>query len=1851
MKRRIHFLSLMLAVILAVVLLPAGLLATEAAQPETVSATYIDENGAPATVQAIPVTSELTTWGENGKTTWYVVNEDVTIDSRITFNGDICLILADGKTLTVNGDVYSPRNNFTVYGGQADTGTLIVTSGTIGIQTLTVYGGQIHATAEDRYTAISSNADIIVNGGTLVANAGFMASAIESYYGSIVINGGRVEAIGNEWDVISISSDKGIVITGGTVIVTIEDAIDDVCGLCSDYGSIDISGGSVTVTTKTKLNDPNDIAYGIGAASINISGGEINVTAASEGADSYGIYATNSLTVSGGEINVTATSDTAKSYGIYSYSNQNNPLIENSKITATADTYGIFSYDSIIIRNSEITAKATGADGKGIAARNGQDIEISGSTVTAEGAVHGMYAHGKLYIESSTVTAGGATALEGNYAIDILHASTVTLNGTDGIVSEGYVRIRKSVVDASACTTAFTSTVVNEIWLKDGAVVFVGENDTCIDVNNEQIEDCIIFQGTAGTVYSDCTLNTDLIIPAGYTLTVPADTQLIVPEGAALANAGTITVEAGGAVKNEGIIYNSGTITSSVAGNAPIEPVDGAGGGLFVIGGEKDVDYAFNNGIVTILSDKALTLTTPFASADNPHRGVAIQCSTAQETNITLKNLHLNAILPLEITSGTCNLTLEGENSLRTTNGLVAYEGTTLNIGGTGALNITANNGSAIDAGGALNITGGTVTAASESGNGIYAEADITISGAVVNASSNTSGNPAHAAIYAMGELTVENGAKVNATAADFALTAITNITISDSEVTATSWSTSAILADSTLVIENSTVDIAEALTGIYANSIQISESTVNIASGSSAIYATTELEISDSTVNISSEGRGIVSGFGGNALIQNSEVTINSQGAALVVTGELLVSQDSTVHATSASSNAVELTGKADIQGELVAVGATNGLAGYSDINISGTVTATGANYGIYSLSDINISGATVKATGGTHGMYSLADISITDATVKATSPSIVVEEGVSDNSGIFAENEIAICNSDVTAQGSVYGIGALKIHISGSEIRATATATDTLWSWGIAAYADLNGTEDIGGILVIEDSRITAKGNGNAIGASTSMSISGENTVIHAESTSSHGISAKNLEITGGKITATGNLRGINGSDSLTITDAVVDAKGGEYGIYTGANAAISGSEITAKSETNSAIYAGGTLVLENCAVDITESLMGIGASTLQVNECTIDAEVAYQSLYAFTDLEINESIINTTCEEHYNIISAGNLEVNDSEVTLVGGQGGLAAGGGIVISENSTVNVTDISEAAVYAEGLIDIRGDVTAVSEEYGIFSYSNILISGNVEATGDVCGIYAVDSLTVTDGTTVAKGGQGGVYAAGIIVEHPGVLNASSDQSAVISDHIRVSGVIYALGGTEGLTSYGTLSLFTEGNPVIVASSISDTVSMDGQVGVIFNGSEGHIYGNPTIMQDITIPEGYTLIIEKGQILTVAPDAVLTVSKDAAIENNGTIHGTVSYESSYKITFVVDGRIIDEQIVAHGQNADMPAIPRKNGYTQTKPRWDHNGQNITSDLVIHAVYTINRYDVIFKIDGKTVSYQTVEYGMSPDLPKLPEREGYTETKPYWDYNGEDITEDMTIHAVYTPDGHTVTFVADGKTVATQIVEHGKHATLPEIPAKNGYTQTAPTWDDNGENITGDTVITAVYTANKYTITFMIDGTTVDTQIVEHGKDATLPAIPQKDGCTQIAPRWNNDCTNVTSDLTVSAIYSVNTYTVTFRADGVTVATQTVEHGENATPPEIPAKDGFTAAWDKNGEKITADTVISAVYTAEKAPEDTTTAPEPVIPGDDEPSDSSVWIGVVVVGVAALLCVGGALGYVLYKKKQK
>ncbi len=194
---------------------------------------------------------------------------------------------------------------------------------------------------------------------------------------------------------------------------------------------------------------------------------------------------------------------------------------------------------------------------------------------------------------------------------------------------------------------------------------------------------------------------------------------------------------------------------------------------------------------------------------------------------------------------------------------------------------------------------------------------------------------------------------------------------------------------------------------------------------------------------------------------------------------------------------------------------------------------------------------------------------------------------------------------------------------------------------------------------------------------------------------------------------------------------------------------------------------------------------------------------------------------------------------------------------------------------------------------------------------------------------------------------------------------------------------------------------------------------------------------------------------------------------------------------------------------------------------------------------------------------------------------------------------TVYVKWTINKYTVTFM-DGETVlkAYTNVQHGDTVTAPEVPKKDGKTFSK--WDKDFSKVTSDLTINAVYDVNTVTVTFKDGEKVLETQTVEYEAAATAPDT------ARLSPpegmhfaKWDKDFSKVTEDIEVSAVYELNVYTVTFKNGETTLKTEMVKHGSAATPPNV--YDTATkkfVGWDKDFSKVTSDLIVNAKFETKK-----------------------------------------------------
>jgi len=346
-------------------------------------------------------------------------------------------------------------------------------------------------------------------------------------------------------------------------------------------------------------------------------------------------------------------------------------------------------------------------------------------------------------------------------------------------------------------------------------------------------------------------------------------------------------------------------------------------------------------------------------------------------------------------------------------------------------------------------------------------------------------------------------------------------------------------------------------------------------------------------------------------------------------------------------------------------------------------------------------------------------------------------------------------------------------------------------------------------------------------------------------------------------------------------------------------------------------------------------------------------------------------------------------------------------------------------------------------------------------------------------------------------------------------------------------------------------------------------------------------------------VEKGKSATAPADPVRAADAQYTYTFSGwdkdfsnitediTVTATYSkVTNKYTVTFCdYDGEVLDTQSVEYGTAATAPADPVRDGYTFTG--WDVAFDNITEDTTVTATYsdasvylkgTFNNWgsDMPFELVSGTSYTQTIELeagtytfkiyynekwygntGTINDTTTTSSNSGWTMSTSKdkctlvasggtYTFNYDTSTNKLKV--LYAAPEYTVTFVDyDGEVLDTQTVTKGESATAPAEPSRENtaqYSYTFLGWDKDFSNITEDTTVTALYTEtiNKYTVTFKdYNGDVLDTQSVEYGKSATAPQTPVRTGYT--FSNWNKSFDSITSDLTVTAVYTKNEATLT------------------------------------------------------------------------------------------------------------
>ena len=406
-----------------------------------------------------------------------------------------------------------------------------------------------------------------------------------------------------------------------------------------------------------------------------------------------------------------------------------------------------------------------------------------------------------------------------------------------------------------------------------------------------------------------------------------------------------------------------------------------------------------------------------------------------------------------------------------------------------------------------------------------------------------------------------------------------------------------------------------------------------------------------------------------------------------------------------------------------------------------------------------------------------------------------------------------------------------------------------------------------------------------------------------------------------------------------------------------------------------------------------------------------------------------------------------SGGTIEISGGEVTANGGYGGAGIGG------DSGGNIT-IHSGTVNAYGGAGVNGGA-------GIGG-------GGYDGSGGV--------IQISGGMIHAEGGTGS-YKSGAGIGGGGSPNATGTAGDIT---VNGNAVVFAKGGNTGVNAIGS------------GENSNDRTAPTLTKGVVFEGSDGTVYGSPEVPGDFTIPDGSTLTVPDGSSLTI-PDNT-TITNNGEITNQGTIENHSAINGSGTITN--NGTLNDHSngitVSVTGAGANKPAEVMitfwKSGQKLTDSK-AVSGDNITVQANVTQKNTRLRTavpdQVIFKVGTTALGTANVTNGTATLTLSLTgdswKPGSYTITAEYGGGAGLLPVDSATADLIVVAPSYTITFDLAGGTRTgggelVQTIPAGSAATAPAV-TRSGYTFTG--WDKDFSRITADLTVTAQWNKNSST----------------------------------------------------------------------------------------------------------------------------------------------------------------------------
>lgn len=306
---------------------------------------------------------------------------------------------------------------------------------------------------------------------------------------------------------------------------------------------------------------------------------------------------------------------------------------------------------------------------------------------------------------------------------------------------------------------------------------------------------------------------------------------------------------------------------------------------------------------------------------------------------------------------------------------------------------------------------------------------------------------------------------------------------------------------------------------------------------------------------------------------------------------------------------------------------------------------------------------------------------------------------------------------------------------------------------------------------------------------------------------------------------------------------------------------------------------------------------------------------------------------------------------------------------------------------------------------------------------------------------------------------------------------------------------------------------------------------------------------------------------------------------------------YQLTIIKDTKT-DIEFYNFEEEVVAPTEPTKEGYTFAGWDVEYPAVMPDSNVVVTALWTINQYDFTVVVDDSATT-TAYDFNAVVEVPADPVKKGHTFLG--WDNEIPAVmpSQNVTINAK---------FVVDTFTFTTIVLEEQKEVrytfdaevSSPAEPTREGYTFIG--WSDSiPVNMPdSDVTVTAEWAINQYSVAFVVDGDTVQTDIYNYGDKVEEISVGDKEGYTFNGWDAKMPAEMPAENLVFNVVWKVNTHNFTYVTARNTFSIS-YSYGDSIIVPKDPTRKGFKfLGWSDTipATMPDKDVKINALWEAKK-----------------------------------------------------